>query len=130
MIILLPRLAWAQLELGELDVAAETIAAGVERARAATHRIALVDSLWIQGMVQTRQRRWTEAAEALAEGLKIARSLPYPYAEARLLAVRAELHAARDEPAQEREDRDTATKIFIRLGAPRDAARVAGVGIT
>src|SRR5437773_770097 len=38
-------------------------------------------------MVATRQQRWEDAEQALQEGLSLARSMPYPYAEARLLHV-------------------------------------------
>ena len=36
-------------------------------------------------MVLIRQGRWAEAVQALEEGLVLARSMPYPYAEARTL---------------------------------------------
>jgi len=49
------------------------------------HGIALVDALWVRGMVSTRRQQWEEATQALEEGLALAYGLPYPYAEACML---------------------------------------------
>jgi transposase len=50
--------------------------------------------------------------------------MPYPYAEARLLRLDAEVHAHRGEQAAARERLAAAGAIFVRLGARRDAAAV------
>jgi tetratricopeptide (TPR) repeat protein len=57
-----------------------------------------------------RLGRFEEAAVVLEEGLALARSLPNPYAEARLLEQRGE--------------RDEALAIFQRLGATADVERI------
>jgi hypothetical protein len=67
-----------------------------------------------------RQQRYEEAAQALEEGLLLARAIRYPYAEARLLAVYGDLHMARGEPAPAREKLEAAQAIFRRLGAGKD----------
>lgn len=61
------------------------------------------------------------AESALAEGLALARSMPYPYAEARLLCVYGEMHAQNGEPQPARERLQAALTIFQRLGARKDA---------
>ena len=49
------------------------------------HRLALVELVRVRGMVLARRRRWDEAERAFEEAVPIARSLRYPYAEARAL---------------------------------------------
>jgi tetratricopeptide (TPR) repeat protein/transcriptional regulator with XRE-family HTH domain len=120
----LPRLAWAHLELGDTDPAANVAAQAVRRARAANTQLGLADALRIQAMVRIRQEHCAEAEHALEEGLSLVRSMPYPYAEARLLHVYGELHLQRGEPQQARERLDAALAIFRRLGARKDAERV------
>jgi uncharacterized protein HemY len=58
---------------------------GIERARAQGHNLALVELLRVRGMVLARRRSWDEAEPAFEEAVSLARSLRYPYAEARAL---------------------------------------------
>jgi hypothetical protein len=60
----LPRLAWAHLELGDTVPAANVAAQAVRRARAANARLGLTDALRIQAMVLTRQEHCAEAERA------------------------------------------------------------------
>jgi class 3 adenylate cyclase/tetratricopeptide (TPR) repeat protein len=99
-------LAWALLEAGGEARAGELIDQTVARTRAQGERLALVDALRVQGKVLQRQGLRAQAAETLEEGLALARSLPYPYAEARILAGMGML--------------EEALVIFRRLGARRD----------
>ena len=121
---LLPRLAWAYLELGDTDPATETAAEGVERARAQGHRIALADALWVRGMVAARQGEWEEATQALDDGLEVARAMPYPYAEARTLETYGLMRRVQGEGGTAREQLRAALSIFDQLGARKDAERV------
>jgi transposase/Tfp pilus assembly protein PilF len=120
----LPLLAWAQLELGEVPAAMEVAEQAVRRARAQGWRLLLPDALRVQALVALRRGRWAEAAQALGEGLEVARGLPFPHAEARLLQVGAELHTQRGEPGPARERLTEALALFRRLGARRQAAQV------
>lgn len=61
-------------------------------------------------MVLQRQGREDEAHTVLTEGLGLARALPYPYAEARVL--------------EEMGRAEEALAIFRRLGATKDAGRL------
>jgi tetratricopeptide (TPR) repeat protein len=91
----LPVLALAHLELGQVDVAAGTVAKALARARREGMRLVLVDALRVQALIDLRRERWDEAERSLEEGLSIARSIPYPHAEARLLEVIERGHALR-----------------------------------
>lgn len=117
-------LAWAHLELHEEEQAAIMAAQAAERARAVpTHR-ALVEALWMQARVATRQQRWAQARRALDEGVALARRIQAPYAEGRLLYVYGQLQAALGEPGPARASQEAALAIFQRLGARADAALV------
>ncbi len=71
----------------------------------------LVDALRVQGMVSVRQERWEAAERAFEEGLSLARSTPFPYAEARMPEQMGRL--------------EEALAIFQRLGAQKDIERTA-----
>ena len=87
------------------------------------YRLAWVNALRVQAMVRICQERWDEAKRALEEGLTMARSLPYPYGEARLLHVYGQMHTQKGEPVPARERLEAALAIFRRLGARKDAER-------
>ncbi len=122
---LLPVLAWAQLEQGQLDQAAVTVGQAIARARPENARIVLVDALRVQGLVAIHQQRWAAAEGNLEEGVALARSLPYPYAEARLLHAYGQLHSANGRPERARDSLEAALVTFKRLGAREDARRTA-----
>jgi tetratricopeptide (TPR) repeat protein/transcriptional regulator with XRE-family HTH domain len=120
---ILARLAWAELDLGEISRAADTVAQASAASRARTNRLALLDALWVQGRLAARAEAWEEAERALAEGVALARGMPFPYAEARLLHVAGAMLAQKGErePAQER--LASALAIFRQLGARKDMER-------
>jgi len=119
----LPSLAWAELQLGDIRAAAATAAEGVTRARAERNRLALADALRVQARVAIAQQAWTEAAQALEDGLALTRRMPYPFAEARLLEVDGALHRAQGETPAAKARLEEALTIFRRLGARKDAER-------
>lgn len=112
---LLPYLAWAYLESGNEDRAGEVVLAGTERAKAQGNRLALVELSRVRGMVLARQRRWDEAERAFEEAVSVARSIRYPYAEARSLYEWGSMQAGR--PKAERRRLEEAAGIFRRLGS-------------
>jgi tetratricopeptide (TPR) repeat protein len=116
-------LAWAHLELGDVAAADEVVGQAIMRARAINYRLAWVNALRVQAMVRICQEHWDEAERALEEGLTMARSLPYPYGEARLLHLYGQMHAQKGEPVPARERLKDALAIFRRLGARKDAER-------
>jgi hypothetical protein len=121
---MLPLMAWALLDLGEVDEASDVAARAVTQAREMGGQVVLVDALRVAAMVMARQGRWEEAEGALAEGLLLARRLGYPHGEARLLQVDGEVHAQRGQRELAHERLAAALAIFRRLGACRDGAHV------
>jgi tetratricopeptide (TPR) repeat protein len=118
--LFLSPLAWAHLDMGDVAGAAALLGEVTVTARAQNDRLVLVDALRIQAMVAGRQGQWEAAVASLDEGLTLARSMPYPYAEGRLLLVYSELHIEQREPARACERLEGALAIFRRLGACKD----------
>ena len=114
---LLPVLAWVYLEQDQMDRAAEAVGQALARTRPQDMRLVLVDVLRVQALIAIRQQRWAEAERCLEEGLALARSMPYPYAEARLLHVHGCLPIQKGEPEAARERLEVALALFRRLGA-------------
>jgi tetratricopeptide (TPR) repeat protein len=123
-LLLRTTLAWAHLERGAAAEAAAAAALTIVRATALGYRLPLVEAWRVQGMVCTREGRWGEARRAFADGLALARSLPYPYAEARLLHMSGLLHVQTREPAPARAQLEAARALFERLGARRESMLV------
>jgi tetratricopeptide (TPR) repeat protein len=119
---LAPTLAQAYLRMGELERAGSLLADALEQIRALGHRIALVEVLIVQAAVLIRRQRWDDAEDSIVEGLELARGMPYPFAEARLLEEHGALLAATGRfsgPA-----RKQAAAIYNRLGARIDSERI------
>jgi tetratricopeptide (TPR) repeat protein len=117
---LLPVLAWAYLECGQLSQAATVVRQALERARPEEMGLVLVEALRVQALIAARQEQWEEGARSLEEALTLARGMPYPYAEARLLHVYGRLHMQQGEPQAARERLEAARALFQRLGARMD----------
>jgi adenylate cyclase len=105
-IVIETTLAWALLEAGDLTRASELIRETTVRAREQGEVLALIGALRVQGMVLRREGKKDEAVETLEEGLALARSLPFPYEEARILTELGDARAA--------------LSIFRQLGAEQD----------
>jgi tetratricopeptide (TPR) repeat protein/transcriptional regulator with XRE-family HTH domain len=121
---LLPVLAWAHLELGEVEQAADVASRAVRRACAQGNRLSLVEALRVQGLVALRQERWDEAMQVLEEAVSFARRMRYPYGEARVLHVYGLLHARREEPEAACRRLEAALAICTRLGACLEAEQI------
>jgi hypothetical protein len=90
----LPILAWAYLELDDLDRAALEVTRALARSRPEGMRLVVVEALRVQAMVALRREHWEAAARALEEGITLTRAMPYPAAEARLLHLTTLLREA------------------------------------
>lgn len=117
-------LAWAQLVSGSTEEARATVNGALERMRARNILLFQPDGLRVQGMIAARDAQYAEAAEAFAEAISLARSLPYPYAEARALMEWGKMLLSQGEEDQGREHLDEALSIFQRLGAMKDGAAI------
>jgi tetratricopeptide (TPR) repeat protein len=122
--LMLPALAWAHLELDEMAEAERTIEQALRRARAQDMRLVLVEVLRVQALILIRRGMLQDAEQIVHEGVGLAREMPNPYAEARLLQVYGALLAGRGdlEPACTR--LEEALTIFQRLGARKDDEEV------
>ncbi|HEX5547944.1 MAG TPA: tetratricopeptide repeat protein [Ktedonobacterales bacterium] len=122
---LLPCLALAYDALGQHAEAERLLTEGISRARAQHYRLALVELLTLHGASLTGQHRLegAGAARSLDEALALARSMAYPYAEARALYEQGRLRASAREWRQARDRFEDALGIFRRLGARPDIAR-------
>jgi tetratricopeptide (TPR) repeat protein len=116
---ILPTLAEACLTLGYADGAQRYLEEGMRKAATSHSRIGLVDLQRVQVLTLIQQRRWDEAAAVLDRALQAAHSMPYPYAEARLLHTAALLHQQMGDQAQAERSLNEAHAAFQRLGAKR-----------
>lgn len=114
---LLPLVAWGYLEAGDEDRAGEVVLEGTERARAQGHRLALAELLRVRGMVLARRRGWDEAERAFEEAVSVARSIRYPFAEARALYEWGLMYVGGPDAKQGRNRLEEAAKIFRELGS-------------
>lgn len=88
---------------------------GIGRARAQGHRLALVELLRVCGMVLARRSSRDEAEHAYQEAASVARSVRYPYAEARALYEWGSMYVSA--PERGRDLLGKAAEIFRGLGA-------------
>jgi hypothetical protein len=113
---LLPFVAWAQAETGAEDQAQAVVARAIAQAASQHHELALIDALSVQALLAVRRGRWQEAEYVLNVALARCRAMPYPYAEAKVLAIYGQLWAFRGEPARARTSYALALAILQRLG--------------
>jgi tetratricopeptide (TPR) repeat protein/transcriptional regulator with XRE-family HTH domain len=117
-------LARVHVELGEATTAEAVAEQANTRARSAHETVTLVDVLQVQAMALIRQEQWVEAQSVLDEGLALARRIPYPYAEGRLLHVYGQMLVATGKVKFARDRLEAALALFRRLGAREDVMRV------
>jgi adenylate cyclase len=113
-------LAWALLETGAVGRGAQVVAEALHGAQVIHDHLDLVQGLLVHGMVLMRRGATHEATSAFNEGLEIARALPFPHVEARLLVQMGLLEQQRGNPVGARARLEEALLIFRRLGAKKD----------
>ena len=113
---LLPLLAWARLQLDDVEGAAHIAELAVTRATKEQYRLAVVDAQRVQAMVLARQEHWHAAGAVLEDAIALERGMPYPYAEAKTLYISGQLHTARGETQQAHKQFEAALAILHRLG--------------
>jgi tetratricopeptide (TPR) repeat protein len=116
-------LAWARLEMGDLDRAEEMIESALRRARREHRQEHLVETLGVRARIFMVQRCWERAEEALYERLALASGMPYPYARATSLYELGLLSCAIGDPDAARKQLLQAIDIFRQLGAKKDIER-------
>lgn len=121
---LLPLVAWAYFDRGDVEKADVLLAECLEQSREHHYELVLVDALRVYAMLALRRGHWEAAQQSLKEALSRSHAMPYPYAEAKALYVYGQLHAARGEPEQAREMYQAAQAILHQLGERLYAARI------
>lgn len=87
------------------------------------NRLDAAGALRAKGMAQGRQGHRDDAAGTLEDALALVRSMPYPYAEAKILREYGMIHVRAGEPEPARKRLSEALEILRRLGANKDAER-------
>ncbi|HZS94980.1 MAG TPA: transposase, partial [Chloroflexota bacterium] len=123
----LPALARTYLDTGQIDQARDVAARAIARARAGSAKPVLTEALRAQALIAMRRNEWQLATQSLGEGLALARSIRYPYAEARILVELGLLDRHQGKPDGARERLAGALALFQRLGATRDVERTAEI---
>jgi tetratricopeptide (TPR) repeat protein/transcriptional regulator with XRE-family HTH domain len=113
---LLPQLAWACIELGDERQAEALLERAVTQAEAQHYYLALLDVLRVRGLLCIKQQRWQEGREVLHQALILARSMPHPYAEAKVRYTSGCLEAACGDPSAARQQFTTGLAICNHLG--------------
>jgi tetratricopeptide (TPR) repeat protein len=113
---LLPLLAWAHVELGDEETAGRELAEASVRATPQGMRPVLADAWRVRAILAKRRCDWALAEEAIEESLRLARAMPFLYAEAKALYVYGLLHQARSEPERARQRWQAALDMLGRLG--------------
>jgi tetratricopeptide (TPR) repeat protein len=113
----LPVLAAATLDEGDVGRAAEWARQGVQRTRRDGTDLLLVEALRALAVVLGRREDWDGAERAFTEGLSMTRNHGLPFAEARTLHQYGVMSASRGEVDWARQRYDQALTIFRRLGA-------------
>jgi predicted ATPase/DNA-binding XRE family transcriptional regulator len=110
--IALPFLAWAEGMLGryaEAEAHIATLLANVEP-------LIRTDALRVRGLLASAQGCWALAIEALDEAMERARTMHYPYAEAKALWAYGRLEVMRDDPVAAYQRLRDALAICDQLG--------------
>jgi predicted ATPase len=107
-------LAWALLDLGEVEVAEVLAAKAV--AYLSGDIFSRATALSIYAIILTHLERWQEAEAALDEAFAYFQAISHPYAEARILYLYGRLYAAQGEPERARANCEAALVILTRLG--------------
>ena len=120
-VVLLSILAEAHADMGDPAKAEKIVDLAQTRARLMRNRVDGLEASRVQAKILAMQGNREEATAALEEALSWARSMPYPYAEAKLTGEYGMLHLREKEPGRARERLRAALEIFRRLGAKQDA---------
>ncbi|HLJ81358.1 MAG TPA: tetratricopeptide repeat protein, partial [Ktedonobacterales bacterium] len=121
---LMPYLAWAYLDLDDLAHARVVHAECVARATSERIRLAQVEALRIGALLAQSENDPEEALRLCDEAVTLARSIAYPYAEAKALYTSGELFFRQGDTARAREQLLAAQDVCARLGERAYAVRI------
>lgn len=121
---LMPYLAWAYFDLDDLPRAHTVHAECLARATSERIRLAQVEALRIGALLAQHENDPEEALRLCDEAVALARSISYPYAEAKALYTSGELFSRQGDAASAHERLLAAQAICTRLGERAYAARI------
>jgi tetratricopeptide (TPR) repeat protein len=120
---LLPVLAEAYLELGDVASAERIAAEAIRRSRARGNALHLVFALDSRARILMHQQEWVEAERTLQELLSLTRAMPYPYGEAEAVRDLGVVYVRKGHLDEGRRRMEEALGIFQQLGAMKDIER-------
>jgi tetratricopeptide (TPR) repeat protein len=130
---MLPWLAWATLDLGDVDSAERLLSEAVTQSIAQPQRIVFLQALTVQAMLAIRRGQWEAAEQALKEACTGASAMSSPWAEAKALFIYGQLHEAKGEHDQAGSKLEQALAICTQLGEglyrPRIEQEIAGLAV-
>lgn len=121
---LLPLIARAHAEFGQVEQAWAMSDVAVARASAARMRPTLANALHARAMVAQRRGRWEQAQRELDQALALCRAMQHPYGEAKMLYAHGVLHMQQRDDDKARSYFEGAVDILARLGERLYAERV------
>ncbi|MGH2442289.1 MAG: hypothetical protein ACRDFX_03885, partial [Chloroflexota bacterium] len=120
----LPVLARVHLSMGDVPTAGNLADDGVRDATGQGEQLYLVDALLVQAMTRNAAQLYPEALAIADRGIGLAHGMPYPLAEARLLAVAADSLKSVGGVAAARQRLEEALAICRHLGALHEVAQM------
>lgn len=109
--------AWGYLETGDVDQAAATIERCITLTNEQKTGLDLCEAWIVQGRIRSRQECFEEAEDSFREALSLARSMPCPFAEGRVLYEWGQTLLACGKQREARQLLKQALPIFRGLGA-------------
>jgi tetratricopeptide (TPR) repeat protein len=115
--LMLPTLAMAYMESGDLDRAETTLDQAIPRARSEAAALSAAQALVVRGRLMSERRRWDEAERDLQGAIDMADGMPFPHLKARALYQRGLMESKSVDPIRARQTLQEARAIFDQLGA-------------
>jgi hypothetical protein len=122
--MILPMLAWAQGELGDVPTAQELLTRGLACTRARNEQLTTGILLVVYARLAMRQQHRQEAESALEEAVRLAQAIAAPYVEAQALYVAGLVRLQQGEGEQARSRLLAAGRLLHPLGERLYAAYV------
>lgn len=116
-IALLPLLARTHLESGDVEQAEHIVRECSIVARARGMRLALVDALQVTARIGLARQDITQAGVSLAEALRLAQAMSYPYGEAKIRMLYGQCYMQQQEHDTARRWFEDALAICLRINA-------------
>jgi tetratricopeptide (TPR) repeat protein/transcriptional regulator with XRE-family HTH domain len=118
----MPWLAWAYVALGEVERGVTALDERITTLPPGGLEVA--EALYVKGMLELVQGRWSEARATLDDALARCRRAPYPYIEAKALYAYGRVEAAAGNSAQARARFEAALTILSSLGERMYASHI------